>query len=84
MLWFLLSLYCAPCDSKVLCIMSDPCCRVIKHQPTNIMVEIRPVAPRSQSVGFVVLAQTVAALIKHVTPTVHRPKSKEPCTPLHL
>ena len=69
----------------MLCIMSAPCHRVIKDEPTNIMVEIRSAVPRTESTEFPLsFARALADLIKQVNPTVQRPKSKEPRTPRHL
>ena len=51
--------------------MSNPCYRVIKDQPTNIMVEIRPAIPRCESPAVLLsFARAPADFINHVNPIV--------------
>ena len=65
--------------------MSGPQYRVIRDQPTSIMVDIRPAVLKTQSLEFLrSFADELADAIRHVNPTVQQLKRKEPITSRHL
>ena len=65
--------------------MSNPFYRVIKDQPTNIMVLIRTAVLRSESPVFLLsFTQALADFIKHINPKVQKSKPQEPHMSGHL
>ena len=68
-----------------MCNMSGPQYRVVKDQPTSIIVELRPAVPKARSLEFLrSFADELADAIRHLNPTVQQPKRKEPIMTRHL